>query len=103
VAYYATTGAGIKDPSQGPISQLSIFPNPASGSIVIAFEISQNVSASISIVNQIGQEMINSEVLTENQTMVNQHIDISTLPSGIYFASVRCSCGKQLTEKFVVR
>lgn len=103
VAYYATTGAFINDQIHGSISQLNIFPNPADDHVVINFNTSKNNSATISIVNQIGQLIISKDLPASSQGNFSENIDISTLPSGIYFANVKCSCGKQLTDKFVIR
>lgn len=103
VAYYATTGAGIADVTKGPISQLNIYPNPAEDHVMISFESSRNEVSTISIVNQLGQLMLSSKTPKNNIGTINESFDISSLPSGLYFVNISCSCGKQLTEKFVVR
>jgi hypothetical protein len=70
---------------------------------MISFESSRNVVSTISIVNQLGQLMLSSKTPKNNIGTINESIDISSLPSGLYFVNVSCSCGKQLTEKFVIR
>ncbi len=103
IAYYMTSGSGIGDDQQSQISQLRVYPNPADQHVTIAFETSPNAGATISIVNQVGQVVISKTVNAKSIGSVNENIDISALPSGIYFANINCDCGKQLTEKFVIR
>lgn len=102
-AYYATTGAGLNDPSSSPISMLSVFPNPAEDHIKISFNTSESIGTTISIVNLLGQVISSKDILESSKGSFSEKFDISMLPSGIYFANVKCSCGKQLTEKFVIR
>ncbi|RLD79403.1 MAG: hypothetical protein DRJ15_09505 [Bacteroidetes bacterium] len=47
--------------------------------------------------------MISKKTANDHTGYVSERIDVSTLPSGIYFAHISCDCGKQLTEKFVIR
>jgi len=102
-AYYTSSGSGINDGQPMPVSQLSVFPNPASDDLVIEFTSNGTNEATISIVNQVGKIMISREVPQMTKGLISEKIDISKLPSGIYFASVLCSCGKQLTQKLVIR
>ncbi len=103
VCYYATSGTGIGNDQAKSVSQLSVFPNPANDHIIIAFNTAKDIKANIMIVNQIGQVMINKTIPDKTEGMIKERIDISKLPSGIYFANISCGCGKQLTEKFVIR
>jgi len=103
MAYYITSGSGIGDDQQSQISQLRVYPNPADQHVTIAFKTSPNTGATISIVNQVGQVVISRTVNAKSMGSVNENIDISTLPPGIYFANINCDCSKQLTEKFVIR
>lgn len=103
VAYYSSGGTGISNLSDKPLSQLSVFPNPADDHVMVEFNLSANMEANISIVSQVGQVVISHTASQQTNGMLSERIDISTLPSGIYFANVMCSCGKQLTAKFVIR
>ena len=69
---------GIAD-IQATNSNLSVFPNPANDKITIEISGKTNES-NLAIVNIEGQELISQQV-TEPKTT----IDISTLPSGVYF------------------
>lgn len=69
----AFTGTGIKE---SVVSSVSIYPNPAGN--VLNVELSEQGSASIRIVNVLGQEMYAQQLNT------NTRIDISSLPAGSY-------------------
>jgi hypothetical protein len=102
-AYYTAEGTGIVDDLKSPVSQLIVFPNPAEEHIMIEFDISRDVRATIAIVNQIGQMVVSRTVSDQLNGVIIERIDISSLPSGIYFVNVSCDCRKQLNEKFVIR
>jgi len=102
IAYYSSTPASIVDP-QDQISQLRVFPNPAEDNINVAFETSQNAEATVSIVNQVGQLVIQNLIFGDISGQVNEAFEISHLPSGIYVVNVSCNCGYQITQKFVIR
>ncbi|MCK4569392.1 MAG: T9SS type A sorting domain-containing protein [Bacteroidales bacterium] len=101
--FYSTTGAGIIEADSGPLSKLNVFPNPASEELVVEFTSNGKYETIISIVNQIGQVMLSKEVPQVTRGLISEKIDISKLPSGIYFANVSCSSGKQLTKKLIIR
>lgn len=103
VAYYTTSGSGIGDLPDNAVSSLNVFPNPANDHVNVSFALSGNWSVDISIVNQVGQVVQKRDVNGRGLTRVSEHFDIADLPSGIYFVNVNCECGKQLTDKFVIR
>jgi len=103
VAYYMLTSSGIGNDTHLQASGLQVFPNPADDHVMVEFDITPNVAATISIVNQVGQFVISRNVTNTLYGSVSERIDISALPPGIYFANVNCNCGKQLTNKFVIR
>lgn len=103
VAYYTVSVTGMEEISTEAVSGLNVFPNPADGHITVEYSLTGDWGTNIAIVNQVGQMMINREVNPEASGIASEIIDISTLPSGIYFVNVNCSCGSQLTGKFVVR
>lgn len=102
-AYYTAAGTGIENNPQASVSLLSIFPNPAEDHIMVAFETSPNAESTVSMVNQVGQVVIQKVVFDDNSGQVNEVFDISHLPSGIYFVNVSCNCKNQITQKFVIR
>jgi len=99
--FYSITEAGIHAAENFSVSDLNVYPVPASEHVFIEFQSSGNQVVTISIVNQIGQVMLNREISRQTPGMLSEKIDISALPAGIYFANVSCKSGKQITEKFV--
>ncbi len=79
---------------------ITLFPNPASGTVYLKFNTKKAENTNISIVNILGQEMANY-----NQTVnVNQNVgvDISTFNSGFYYAVVTID-GETKAIKFTVK
>jgi len=103
VAYYTTSGSNIGDLSANAVSSLNVFPNPADDHINVVFDLSGNWPVAISIVNQVGQVVQKRNAAGIGQAAVNERFDVADMPSGIYFVNVNCECGKQLTDKFVIR
>ena len=99
--FYSITEAGIHAAEIFSVSDLNVYPVPASEHVFIEFQSSGNQAVTISIVNQLGQVMLNREISRKTPGMLSEKIDISALPAGIYFANVSCKSGKQITEKFV--
>ena len=101
--YYTMQESIIGEAPAGSISELSIFPNPADEYVVVELNSFANAEIAVSIVNQVGQ-LVQTRTLTASvQSRINEKFEISDLPPGIYFVNVNCDCGKQLTNKFVVR
>jgi hypothetical protein len=103
VAYYMTSGSNIQDYSYEPVSMLTVYPNPAEDHLMVEYELSGNYITTISIVNQVGQLMHDRTINNEGIRSVSEKIDVSNMPSGMYFVNVSCSCGEQITKKFVIR
>jgi hypothetical protein len=88
---------GIED--QVVLGNLSIFPNPASQIVNIQQTFSKPVAAEITLTNMLGQA-----VHSESRTAVSKldiSLNISHLPDGVYFLSVRTSAGT--TVKRIVK
>ena len=73
----------------------SVYPNPASGVLVVETQCIASLpeQTSYRITNLMGQTLLQGNINAEKQ-----QIDISGLPSGMYFISVG-----EATRKFVVR
>jgi uncharacterized delta-60 repeat protein len=89
--YYTGLSVGIENPAD-PQEQLSIYPNPAQDHINITIPPGKAITE-INIYNQNGQQLI-------HQFESSNHLDISTLPTGlyeveVYFGDIR------LTERLV--
>jgi len=103
VCYYTTAGSGTSEPGEGSLSDLLLYPNPASEELQVEFVTDGSTTVRISLINQIGQEMLGRTIDAGVPGTIRETIDVSGLPAGLYFASLHCDCGKQLTRKLVIR
>jgi hypothetical protein len=77
-------------------NNLSVYPNPSSGKFIIEVENYQN--AGIKVVNLIGQPIYEGKLsnkITE--------LDLRTIPSGIYFYSVKSQFGDVSSGKVFIK
>ena len=90
-----TNGGGLGvDEISGKSTDMNVYPNPASDFITVDASLIQT-KCQLSILNLSGQELIARQI-TEPKTQ----IDISSLPSGVYF--VRLTSDKTVsTGKFI--
>ena len=99
-AVLGTTGVSIEQADHEPFRG-TIFPNPASSSINLNFETSAKSILSISIINMIGERLVE---LNASEFVVGIHqvkIDAADLKSGIYFLEICNENGAIKTFKFV--
>ena len=76
--------------------KVSIYPNPASSIVTIK---SLELITDISIISLDGK-LVKNELV--NSARKNYQIDVSGMPSGVYFLSVTSLDGRKLTKKLVV-
>ena len=76
VMKYDSVSSGINDLQE---SRLSIYPNPATDKITIETS-GETIGSSLTLLNIEGQQLITSQI-TQQKTQ----LDISSLPSGVYF------------------
>ena len=84
-----------------PMTAVSVYPNPATSEVTFEINASQASEMNISIYNITGQKVMEQNV---NATLgiSKQQVNISSLNSGIYFATVKAN-GFENTVKFVVK
>lgn len=78
------------------VSNISIYPNPASSGIIMV-SFNSHLNSQISIINAHGQAVISKEYLNKD----NVTLDISSLPSGIYFITIKVD-GGVTTKKIII-
>lgn len=78
---------------QEPGGKVVIYPNPAHGVLVIESDATAHQSFAIS--NSIGQVLLNGNIAGQRNA-----IDVSSLPAGLYYVTVRGQAGT-VTRKFV--
>lgn len=84
---------GIKGSNEDPDRLLNIFPNPSNGSLVV----SGVGDAEMVVYNELGQ--IAARVVLDQNT--EHQIDLTGLPSGVYFATIRYN-GSFLKSRIVI-
>lgn len=78
-------------------SQLEIYPNPASNNIQLKLENASNGEYVLRIFNNIGQIILVQTFYNSENTL-----DISSIPSGIYFVEVELKSGDKYKEKLII-
>ncbi len=81
-------------------SDLSLFPNPANGSITLAFESGYTGEAIITLYDLLGKQM-KTQLLPPESGAFRTRIDLSGLPNGMYLAEVQAGREKW-QERLVV-
>ena len=77
---------GIKEQSK-EVASLNIFPNPAKSAFNISLTNEKADGVNYEIMNALGQT-VKKETLSTEKGEVNYAIDISNIPSGVYFVKV---------------
>jgi len=100
LTFAADPTAGISNVTS-PISNLSVFPNPAVNTLNVNYTCDNIASGEAVLYNLYGQT-IKRNVLPSTIGIVNQSIDISDLPQGVYLLQVKAG-EKQSTVKVAVQ
>ncbi|HND89464.1 MAG TPA: T9SS type A sorting domain-containing protein, partial [Saprospiraceae bacterium] len=82
-----TTAANTFDPGTGQLPQiasLNLFPNPASDAVQVRFSGSLMPDAELWLTDVTGRVLSRQRMLLDQQ-----QLDVSALPSGVYFVSLR--------------
>lgn len=77
--------AGVLPAAEEENFSLGVFPNPAAGEVTFYVELKRSEEVTLSLVNQLGQEV---QVLMSGPLAAGRHestTDLSSLPAGIYF------------------
>ncbi|MFZ6052310.1 FG-GAP-like repeat-containing protein [Halocola ammonii] len=84
------------------VASLNVFPNPASDVIKLSMELSKNTPLTVSLLDQLGQQ-IETRELNDLRTGSNEvEMDVSDLSGGVYFLQIE-SEGRVATRKIVVQ
>jgi PKD repeat protein len=87
-------GVGMTEPTRTKL--ISIFPNPARGTVTIIPD--RSLNADLQVYNSLGETLISKSNLTLTG---NHQLDISALKSGIYFIRVNSSGAQQILKLIV--
>jgi hypothetical protein len=94
---YASSNVGINEAEKNTLSNLSIYPNPASKQLNLAFVAQNSSSVSISLTNVAGLKVYN-ETFSNHSETYNQTIDVSSFPKGMYFIDIRSENGNVIRK-----
>lgn len=83
------------------ITEMTLYPNPASGSVTFSFESKKASKATVTVYNMVGQAVYS---LDKNLTTGNNQmkVDVSNYTAGIYFVSTIVE-GKTYSQKLIVK
>ncbi len=83
------------------LSDMNLFPNPASGSVSLVFNSAVASKANITVYNMVGQAVtsVDNTLVSGNNTL---KLDVSNYTSGIYFVSTIVE-GKTYSQKLIVK
>jgi hypothetical protein len=81
--------------AEAPSKELSVYPNPSTGEIVIN---AQEKITRIEVINTLGEVVIVEEYSFANQ-QTEKRVDLSGMPGGVYMVQVQLSNGERLTSK----
>ncbi len=83
------------------VSGVSVFPNPTSEDTHVRFNLTEGGYVSITLANELGQEVIHSELGNLSSGSQNYLLKTDGLPNGLYFMSIKTANGL-ITKKVSV-
>lgn len=91
--------AGIEDGNH--IAITGLFPNPATKSTAVRFDLKSNSDVTVSVHNILGQEMMVKDLGNVGASIYEYNMDLSSLTPGIYTVSVKAGKTTQ-TQRLMV-
>ncbi|MBE9491949.1 MAG: T9SS type A sorting domain-containing protein [Bacteroidetes bacterium] len=102
-AYYSEGGSSIEDLNLGLVSDLRVYPNPASDHININFELAEASDIRLSIFNQLGQQVWVMNKVYDLSGTQSENIEIGQLPRGIYYLYLSGKDQYSASSKLLIR
>ncbi|MBK0404065.1 T9SS type A sorting domain-containing protein [Adhaeribacter sp. BT258] len=90
---------GIKE-KKASIQAFKLYPNPAKNYVMVNAEFKKNTSATVSLVNLLGQTLSNVTLPANNQ--IHYQLPLKDLPKGVYLIRLETETGLQ-TQRLVVQ
>jgi hypothetical protein len=82
-------------------AKMSVFPNPASDVLNVSYDVNELTNTKFELVSVLGNTVFQKELNSKSGTI---NLNISKLPRGIYFYSIKGANGKSiLTKKLVIQ
>ncbi|MBO0950219.1 T9SS type A sorting domain-containing protein [Fibrella forsythiae] len=87
-----------------PLASFSVYPNPASGSVRVMAELSQTATeGTMTLSGPTGQTLRQLPVTVRNGKQISEQLDVSQLPTGMYFLQLNAGDAKQVKKIMVTR
>ncbi len=101
-AYFKHTATSVNE-LNNTLASVDVFPQPAREDAYVSYELKENASVSISVMNSVGEMAILNVVSKESQSAGNYTVSIPVgeLSNGIYFVRLETN-GAQTVKKLVV-
>jgi len=93
---------GLKENHQVTTFDLSTYPNPASEVLYLGLDLQQNAGVTVQFLNTMGKIVTSKDMGNLIAGMNKTSLDISGLPSGIYYLRARVGT-ESMTKKVVVQ
>jgi hypothetical protein len=83
------------------VSKFSIAPNPSNGITNLEFAVDRNLEGSINVINSTGRNVLN--VFNGEVQNLQMELNLSALPTGLYFVEVRTEEGVKIKKMNLIR
>lgn len=83
------------------ISEVNVFPNPTSADASVYFDLKQTTNVSVSLYNELGQQVMNKQLGTMAAGAQNYNLSTEGLRNGLYFVTIKTDNGS-VTRKVSV-
>lgn len=80
---------------------LNLFPNPASSSVQVSVDLTEEQTLEISILNRDGQEVLPNEKTTSGAGVYTKNFNLSELDNGIYFVKVKAGTFSKVEQLII--
>ena len=87
-----------------PMTSFSVYPNPANSTVRVTAELAQTATEGTLILSSAsGQSLRQLPVMVRNGKQINEQLDVSQLPAGMYFLQLSAGDAKQIRKIIVTR
>ncbi|HLP50732.1 MAG TPA: Omp28-related outer membrane protein [Chitinophagales bacterium] len=98
----ANPNTAIENTNSAALATASVYPNPATDVIHVAYALNSNASFSMEVNNMIGQTMVSYPVVNLQEGNYNTAINTASYANGFYFVQLKENGKTVKTMKFVV-
>jgi hypothetical protein len=100
-ANYGDEATGLEE-GQESISNMQVYPNPATDNLTVSFKNTSLSVVTISLVNQLGQSVLSVTNKYGQSGTRTEKLDISNIPSGIYYVQIGTGNKEVMTQKILI-